>query len=500
MQETILEMRNIVKVFAGVHALNGVQFKLNKGEIHALIGENGAGKSTLMKILLGVHKADEGEIYLRGEKVCFHSPSEALKNGISMIYQEISLVPEMDVAENIWLGREKLFMTAGMISRKKRMEATQKLLCELGIDLKPNAYVKDISIAQAQLVELARAVSYNSDIIIMDEPTSALTTKEVEILYSIVRKLAQEGKSIVFISHKLEEIYEICTKVTVLRDGTYVATENSEDLPMDKLISLIVGRKQDKVYEKANYAKEKVLLEVQNLGCEGVFSDVSFQIHEGEVLGFSGLMGAGRTEIMEALFGLRKLTSGKVILDGQEVHIKSPKDAVALGIGMLTEDRLRSGAIHTLSVMQNATIVELPKLASKLGVYSHKKEENFFEDAAKTFEVKYGKPTDRIGTLSGGNQQKVLFARWLSTNPRILILDEPTRGIDVGTKGEIYKLIEKLASQGMTILLVSSEMPELLSLSDRINVVREGRIVYTCSREEATQETLIAHAFGVVNE
>ena len=249
MQETILEMRNIVKVFAGVHALNGVQFKLNKGEIHALIGENGAGKSTLMKILLGVHKADEGEIYLRGEKVCFHSPSEALKNGISMIYQEISLVPEMDVAENIWLGREKLFMTAGMISRKKRMEATQKLLCELGINLKPNAYVKDISIAQAQLVELARAVSYNSDIIIMDEPTSALTTKEVEILYSIVRKLAQEGKSIVFISHKLEEIYEICTKVTVLRDGTYVATENSEDLPMDKLISLIVGRKQDKVYE-----------------------------------------------------------------------------------------------------------------------------------------------------------------------------------------------------------------------------------------------------------
>ena len=211
-------------------------------------------------------------------------------------------------------------------------------------------------------------------------------------------------------------------------------------------------------------------------------------------------MGAGRTEIMEALFGLRKLTSGKVILDGQEVHIKSPKDAVALGIGMLTEDRLRSGAIHTLSVMQNATIVELPKLASKLGVYSHKEEENFFEDAAKTFEVKYGKPTDRIGTLSGGNQQKVLFARWLSTNPRILILDEPTRGIDVGTKGEIYKLIEKLASQGMTILLVSSEMPELLSLSDRINVVREGRIVYTCSREEATQETLIAHAFGVVNE
>lgn len=500
MQETILEMRNIVKVFAGVHALNGVQFKLNKGEIHALIGENGAGKSTLMKILLGIHKADEGEIYLKGEKVSFGSPSAALKSGISMIHQEISLVSEMDVAENIWLGREHLFMSAGMISKKKRLEATQKLLNELGIDIKPTDYVKNISIAQAQLTELARAVSYNSDIIIMDEPTSALTTKEVEILYSVVRKLASEGKSIVFISHKLEEIYEICSKVTVLRDGTYVATENSADLPMDKLISLIVGRKQDRVYEKANYAKENVILEVRDFNCEGVFSNVNFQIHEGEVLGFSGLMGAGRTEIMEALFGLRKATSGKVFLDGKEVHIKSPKDAVNLGIGMLTEDRLRSGSIHTLSVMQNTTIVELGKLASKIGVYSHKKEEEFFKEAATTFEVKYGKATDRIGTLSGGNQQKVLFARWLATKPRILILDEPTRGIDVGTKSEIYKLIEKLASQGMTILLISSEMPELLSLSDRINVVREGKIVYTCSREEATQENLIAHAFGIVNE
>lgn len=500
MQETILEMRNIVKVFAGVHALNGVQFKLNKGEIHALIGENGAGKSTLMKILLGIYKADEGEIYLKGKKISFSSPSMALKNGISMIHQEISLVPEMDVAENIWLGREHLFMTAGIISKKKRREATQKLLNELGIELKSTDYVKNISIAQAQLTELARAVSYNSDIIIMDEPTSALTTKEVEILYSVVRKLAGEGKSIVFISHKLEEIYEICSKATVLRDGTYVTTRDSSDLPMDELITLIVGRKQSRVYEKENYAKENVILEVRNFCCEGIFNDVNFEIHEGEVLGFSGLMGAGRTEIMECLFGMRKLTSGEVLLDGKKIHIKSPKDAVNAGIGMLTEDRLRSGAIHTLSVMQNTTIVELEKLASRIGVYSHKKEESFFKEAAAAFEVKYGRATDKIDTLSGGNQQKVLFARWLATKPRILILDEPTRGIDVGTKSEIYKLIEKLASQGMTILLISSEMPELLSLSDRINVVRNGRIVYTCSREEATQETLIAHAFGITSK
>lgn len=497
MQETILEMRDIVKVFSGVHALNGVQLKINRGEVHALIGENGAGKSTLMKILLGIYRADGGEIYYKGKKTAFANPSEALKNGISMIHQEICLVPEMDVAENIWLGREHLFKRAGLLDKKKRLEETGKFLDELGIQINPASYIKDLSVAGAQLVELARAVSYRSDIIIMDEPTSAFTTTEVDILYAIVRKLAAQGTAIIFISHKLEEIYEICTKVTVLRDGTYVATEDAKDLPMEKLISMIVGRKQEKSFEKENYTKEKVVLEVKDFNSPGVFSHINFKVHEGEILGFSGLMGAGRTEIMESLFGIRKHSSGQVFLDGKEVHINSPKDAVELGMGMVTEDRLNSGAIYSLSVMQNTTIVEMSKLANRLGIYSHKKEKDFFDEAAKAFEVKYSSPGEGIGQLSGGNQQKVIFARWLSTRPKLLILDEPTRGIDVGSKGEIYKLIANLAKQGMAILFISSEMPELLSLSDKIHVIRNGELVYTCSSKEASQETLIAHAFGV---
>ena len=500
MQETILEMRDIVKVFAGVHALNGVRLEIKKGEVHALIGENGAGKSTLMKILLGIYKPDGGEIYFKGKKVEFANPNEALKNGISMIHQEICLVPGMDVAENIWLGREHLFKKAGMLNKKKRYEETRDFLDGLGIHINPGAYIKDLSVAHAQLVELARAVSYQADVIIMDEPTSAFTTTEVDILYAIVRKLAAQGTAIIFISHKLEEIYEICTKVTVLRDGTYVATKGVEELPMEQLIPMIVGRKQEKGFEKENYAKDNVVLEVKGFNSAGVFSDINFQVHEGEVLGFSGLMGAGRTEIMESLFGIRKFTSGQVFLNGEEVHINSPKEAVRLGIGMVTEDRLNSGAIYSLSVMQNTTIVEMSKLANKIGVYSHRKEKDFFQKAAKTFEVKYSSADEGIGQLSGGNQQKVIFARWLASKPKILILDEPTRGIDVGSKGEIYKLIAKLAKQGMAILFVSSELPELLALSDRIHVIRDGRLVYTCSHEEATQETLIAHAFGVAKQ
>lgn len=500
MQETILEMRDIVKVFAGVHALNGVQLEIKKGEVHALIGENGAGKSTLMKILLGIYKPDAGEIYFKGKKTEFANPSDALKNGISMIHQEICLVPEMDVAENIWLGREHLFMKAGMLNKKKRYGETRKFLDELGIHIDPAACIKDLSVASAQLVELARAVSYHSDIIIMDEPTSAFTTTEVGILYSIVRKLAAQGTAIIFISHKLEEIYDICTRVTVLRDGTYVASKDVTELTMEKLIPMIVGRKQEKSFEKENYTRDKVILEVKNFNNAGVFSDINFQLHEGEVLGFSGLMGAGRTEIMESLFGIRKFTSGQVFLDGREIHINSPKDAVKFGFGMVTEDRLNSGAIYSLSVLQNTTIVEMAKIANRLGIYSHKKEKVFFDEAAKAFEVKYSSADEGIGQLSGGNQQKVIFARWLATKPRILILDEPTRGIDVGSKGEIYKLIAKLAEQGIAILFISSELPELLALSDKIHVIRDGRMVYTCGHEEATQETLIAHAFGVAEK
>lgn len=497
MGETILSMKGIVKVFGGIHALNNVQFELQKGEIHALIGENGAGKSTLMKVLIGLYEPDAGEIILKGEKVRFHSPVEALRKGISMIHQEISLVPEMDVAENIWLGREKLFQTAGLINRKKRYAKTRELMAELGIDIDPVKKIRDLSVANMQLVELARAVSYHSDIIIMDEPTSALTNKEIEILYKIARKLASEGTAIIFISHKLEEIYEICDRVTVLRDGTFVAAESTENLKMDTLINLIVGRKNIRTFEKSSTATDQVVLEVKDLNKKGVFSNISFQVHAGEVLGFSGLMGAGRTEIMEAVFGITQPDSGEILYLGNKIENKNPAEAVANGIGMVTEDRLRTGAIPTLSVMQNMTIVAMKKLDNRLGLYSHRKEQEFFDKNAEEFDVKYGAKTDLIGSLSGGNQQKVIFARWLSTKPKVLILDEPTRGIDVGSKQEIYRLVTRLAEDGMAILLISSEMPELLSLSDRIHVVREGRIVFTCDRGEATQEKLISHAFGV---
>jgi len=497
MDETILSMKGIVKVFGGVQALKGVQLELKKGEIHALIGENGAGKSTLMKILLGLYEADAGEIILKGKKVKFKSPADALNNGISMIHQEISLVPGMDVSENIWLGREKLFKRCGLIDKKKRFHETKKLLDELGIQVDPLKKVSELSVANMQLVELARAVSYNSDIIIMDEPTSALTNKEIEILYRIVRRLAAEGTAIIFISHKLEEIYEICQRVTVFRDGTFVATERSEDLKMDRLISLIVGRKNSKMFEKESYASDEVVLEVKDLYKKGVFNHVNFKVHKGEVLGFSGLMGAGRTEIMEAVFGIAPPDSGEIWLKGTKIENKNPAQAVANRIGMVTEDRLRTGAISTLSVMQNTTIVAMRYLENKVGMFSHKKENQFFRKEAEEFDVKFSSPDELIGQLSGGNQQKVIFARWLSTKPKILILDEPTRGIDIGSKNEIYRLISKLAQEGMAILLVSSEMPELLALSDRIHVVREGQIVYSCSREEATQEKLISYAFGV---
>jgi ABC-type sugar transport system ATPase subunit len=497
MDDVILKMQGIVKVFAGVHALNNVQFELKRGEVHALIGENGAGKTTLMKILLGIHQADFGEIILNGNVVKFRTPAEALKNGISMIHQEISLVPDMEVDENIWLGRENRFMRGGFIDKKARYEQTKKLLDELGLNIDPTSKIKNISVANMQLVELARAVSYDSDIIIMDEPTSALTNREIELLYNIVRKLAKQGKAIIFISHKLEEIFDICQRVTVFRDGTYIATENCNEISMEKLISMIVGRKQNQVFEKKNYSTDEVMLEVRNFSQAGVFNNVNFAVRKGEVLGFAGLMGAGRTEMMQAIFGITKPTSGELYYKGRKVTIKKPSDAVAHKIGMVTEDRLRSGSIYSMSVMKNTTIVSIKKIANKLHLFTRRKEKSFFLKAAKDLEVKYSSHDELIGQLSGGNQQKVIFARWLSTKPEVLILDEPTRGIDVGSKAEIYRLIETLASQGMAILLVSSEMLELLALSDRINVVRNGEIVYECTHEEANQETLISYAFGV---
>lgn len=493
----ILSMTGISKVFGGVIALDKVQFNLRAGEVHALIGENGAGKSTLMKVLLGLHKRDGGEIVFDGKTVTFADPAEALRSGVSMIHQEVNLVHQMSVSENIWLGRERLYMTMGLISTRKRDQATKELLRSLEIEIEPSARVNSLSIGQMQLVELARAVSHNPRIIIMDEPTSALTDQEVEKLYRIIRSLTAKGVAIVFISHKLEELYQICDRVTIMRDGHYVGCYNMSDITNEMMIKLITDRTVEQMFIKEKTPLGDTALEVRNLSRDHICSDINFTVRAGEVVGFCGLMGAGRSEILRAIFGVDKRTSGEILINGKKVTINCPSDAVACGMGMVTEDRLRQGAIYTMSVMQNATIAVFHKLCNRIGYNSPKKELKLFKEKANDLSVKYDSPNSRIGVLSGGNQQKVIIERWLLTNPSVLLLDEPTRGIDVGSKAEIYKLINRMSKEGRAVLMVSSEMPELLSLCDRIMVVREGRIVYETARENATQETLMNYAFGL---
>ncbi len=497
MPETILKMTDISKVFGGVIALNKVQFELNKGVVHALIGENGAGKSTLMKVLLGLHRRDNGTIVYKGREANFSDPSHALQAGISMIHQEVSLVHKMTVAENIWLGREQLFSKGGYLLVNKRYQETKELLKSLEIEIEPNAVVERLSIAQMQLVELARAVSYHPNIIIMDEPTSALTDQEVEKLYKIIRSLKSEGVAIVFISHKLEELYEICDCVTIMRDGTYIGTYPMSEISNEMLIKMITGRPVSTLFEKEKHEFGDIAFEVKDLTHYGKCYDINFQVRAGEVVGFCGLMGAGRTEILNAIFGIDKKDSGRVYIKGEEVFIRSPKEAVAAGIGMVTEDRLRQGAIYTMSVMHNATLAVFNRLCNKIHYNSPRKEEKLFTEKANDLSVKYSSPKAKIGELSGGNQQKVIIERWLLTEPKVLMLDEPTRGIDVGAKSEIYTLIDRMSRDGKAVVMVSSEMPELLSLCDRIFVVYEGRIVFECPREKATQELLMHYAFGL---
>ena len=495
-ENLILQMRGISKAFGGVQALSDVHFELRQGEVHALIGENGAGKSTLMKILLGIYRRDAGEIIFNGQHVVYNSPMAALRNGISMIHQEISLIPDMDVAENIWLGRESRFLRLGLfIDIKKRYQATEELLESMGIFLPVHKKIKDLSVAQMQLVELVRAVSYEPSVIIMDEPTSALSDNEIELLFKTVRGLADRGVSIIFISHKIEEIFSICQRVTVFRDGQWIAVRDCEGITKAELINLIVGRTVDVLFEKQKSTPGEVILEVRNLNRRGVCRDINFHVRKGEVLGFCGLMGAGRSEILRAVFGIDKKTDGVILIRGREVKINSPKDAVQNGLGMVTEDRLRLGIIRALSVMANTTIASFDKICFKTGFFSKRREAKVFTGTANKLAVKYGSPDLLINQLSGGNQQKVVIGRWLLNKPEVLFLDEPTRGIDVGSKNEIYKLIDTLASQGMAIVLVSSELPELFSLCDRIAVVAQGKMVFECPREEATQELLMSHAF-----
>lgn len=489
MSEYILEMNDIVKEFPGVKALKGVHLKVRPGTVHTLMGENGAGKSTLMKCLIGIQKPTSGTIIYDGKEVEFSTTLQAMNSGISMIHQELSPVPERSVCDNVWMGREP--RKGIIVDQKKMRKDSIALFQKLGLDLDPDEKMGNLTVAKMQMVEIAKAVSYDSKIVIMDEPTSALTESEVEHLFRIIADLKAKNVAIIYISHKMDEIFRISDDITIYRDGEYIATDKAENLNVDKLITLMVGREMDEMFPKVECPIGETILKVENLASGRAFSNVSFELHKGEILGFAGLVGAGRTEIVETIFGMRKKTAGKIYKDGKELNIKSPSDAIASGIALLTEDRRGNGIVGLLSVKENTVIANLKKYGFPL---SHKK---IHEDAAeysKMLNVKTPSLDTPIKNLSGGNQQKVLVGRWLLTDPDILIVDEPTRGIDVGAKAEIHSLITKLAGQGKAIIMISSELPEVMGMADRIAVMHEGTMTGILNRDEATSEKIMQYA------
>lgn len=495
-KEPILCVKNVSKSFPGVQALKGVNLRVYPGEVHALLGENGAGKSTLMKIVLGMYQPSSGEMECKGRKYAPKSPAEALANGISMIHQEISLVPTTTVSENIWIGRESRFGNKVFINKKKQNEATDEILKRLGLHIKPSAVVSGLSIAEMQLVEIARAVSYDSDIIIMDEPTSALTDDEVDKLYDIIDSLKKQGKAVIYISHKFDEIFHICDRATVFRDGEYIDENMIAEVTEEMLVSKMVGRKMDDMFPKLEIEIGEPVLEVEHLQRKSIVNDVSFTVRKGEILGFAGLLGAGRTEIMETLFGVTPKDSGTVRLHGKEVHIANAKQAIRHKMAMITEDRRHTGLILMQSVRMNESLAYLRQI-TKCGFFNRKAEIKDTDDYARKLSIKVPSMNTEIALLSGGNQQKAIIAKWLLTEPDVLIMDEPTRGIDVGAKAEIYKLIGELAKQGKAIILVSSELLEVCGISDRIMVVRQGMIAGEFNREEFNSDAIMKCAFGV---
>jgi len=494
-ENNILKMQDISKSFPGVRALNDVDLTVKKGEIHALIGENGAGKSTLMKVLLGLYDQDSGDIIINGNHVRINNPHDALSLGISMIHQELSLVPDRTIAENILMGREPKSKIPGIFSWNKLFDDADKLLKEIGMKYNSRDYVKNLTVAGQQMIEIARALSYKSDIIIMDEPTSALTDTEVDLLFAIMRKLKKSGISIIFISHKIDELFEIADRTTVLRDGKVVGVRDNADLNKSELIAMMVGRELTNIFPKEVVEIGEVFLEANHLTRTGVFEDVSFKVRKGEILGLSGLMGAGRTEVMRTIFGIDSLTSGELLVDGKIVHIKTPSDAIKLGFGMVTEDRKKEGLALVRSVKENISMATMKDYCKHSYIINRKEIINS-KKFIEMLSIKTPSPKVRIGSLSGGNQQKAVLAKWLATDCRLMILDEPTRGIDVGAKSEIHRLMTQFAKKGMAIIMISSEMPEILGMSDRVIVMHRGRFKGELTRAEATQEKIMHLAIG----
>lgn len=494
-----LRMSGITKRFPGILALDGVSLDVERGEVHALLGENGAGKSTLMGVLAGVHRPDAGEILIEARPVSFDSPRDALRHGISMIYQELSAVPEMTVAENILLGREPVRGFARIVDRNAMRTETRRLCDEIGTALDPDARMSSLAVAEMQVVEIVKALSHDSSIVIMDEPTSALSDREAERLFATIRQLAARRKAIIYISHKLDEIARIADRVTVLRDGRLVATRPQAELSPRAMISLMVGRDLKEFFPRESVTPGEVLLSVRNLTRPGVVSDIGFDARAGEIVGLAGLMGAGRTELVETIFGLAPASSGTIAVRGREVHVRSPGDAIRNGIAMLSEDRKLTELNLKGTVRENMTLANLREYCRFGQIVAAARERAAVDGQIAALRIKTPSGDSPVVTLSGGNQQKVALSRRLLCNPDVLILDEPTRGIDVGAKAEIYGMMNELTRQGKAIVMVSSELPEVMGMSDRILVMHGGKIAGEFARKDFNQEKIMACATGHIH-
>lgn len=489
-----IQMKGIHKAFGSNQVLSGVDFDLREGEVHALMGENGAGKSTLMNILTGLHARDKGTILIDGKETYFANPKEAERQGIAFIHQELNIWPDMTVVDNLFIGKE-MSSTWGLLKSKEMKALAIEQFKRLSVDIPLNIEAGQCSVGQQQMIEIAKALLTDTKVIIMDEPTSALTEREIQTLFEVIQSLKKEGVSIVYISHRMEEIFEICDRITVMRDGRTVDTKPIPETNFDEVVKKMVGRELTERYPARNPSPGEVVLEVEHATRKGSFEDVSFSVHQGEIVGFSGLMGSGRTEIMRALFGLDRLDQGEVRMFGKKVEIRKPVDAVNHGIGFITEDRKDEGLVLDFSVRDNMVLPSISGFTKK-GIISTQSEKVFVDALIKRLQIKTHSAETAAGNLSGGNQQKVVIAKWIGIGPKLLILDEPTRGVDVGAKREIYQLMNELTGHGVAIIMVSSELPEVLGMSDRIVVVHEGRITGELTKAEATQEKIMTLATG----
>ena len=489
-----IEMRGIDKSFGSNQVLKQAGFTLESGEVHALMGENGAGKSTLMKILTGVYTKDAGTVLVDGKEVNYKNPQEAEKAGIVFIYQELNVMFDLTVEENLFMGKE-IHGKFGICDKKAMQKKAQEALNILGVNISPKTVMAELSVGQQQMVEICKALMADAKVIIMDEPTAALTQSETAALFKVIESLRKKGVSMVYISHRMEEIFELCDRITVLRDGSYIGVKNIPETNMNEIVKMMIGREIGERYPSRNVKIGKEVLKVKELTRKGTFHDVNFSVRAGEVLGVSGLMVAGRTEIMQAIFGNLSYESGTIEIDGKEVKISNPRQAMEHGIGFITEDRKTEGLMLDKSIRENISLCNLRRI-SKSSVISREAEKNMVAEAIKDLHIKCFGSYHECNNLSGGNQQKVVLAKWILTNPKILILDEPTRGVDIGAKKEIYSIINKLAAQGVAIIMVSSELPEVLGMSDNIMVVREGEVRGIISYEEANQERVMTLATG----